>query len=62
MALTAKLEGNNIAFETLVKKIDAGNLNRKQRFLLQQNKRTLQLLLKTKQSLKQLGLRLSAFR
>ena len=62
MALTAKLEGDKTSFEKLVEKINVENLNRKQRFLLQQRKETLRLLLKTKQSLQQLGLKLSVFR
>ncbi len=62
LCMLAKIEGDKISFKRFYNAIDLKNLNRKQRFLLQQNKGTLQLLLKTKQSLKQLGLRLSVFR
>ncbi len=62
LCMLAKIEGDKISFKRFYNAIDLKNLNRKQRLLLQQNKGTLQLLLKTKQSLKQLGLRLSVFR
>ena len=62
LCLLAILDDNQMAFEKFRAKIDLQNLNKKQRFLLKQNKTTLRRLLKTKKSLAKLGLKLSAFK
>jgi len=62
LCLLAKLEGNKEAFHNNFTKIDAHNLSKKQLFLLKQNKKTLQYLLKVKESLQGLGIRLTVFK
>ncbi len=62
LCLLAKLEGNDDAFKENFKKIDLKNLSKKQIFLLKQNATTLKFLFKTKESLQNLGIRLSVFK
>jgi len=62
LCLIAKLEGNKTGFERNYKKIDLANLNKKQRFLLAQSPKNLKQLLKLKNSIAQLGIKLSAFK
>lgn len=62
LCLLAKMEGNTKAFQENLNKINKDFLNKKQRFLLKQNKYTLALLFKTKKSLANLGIRLSSFK
>ena len=62
LCLIAKLEGNKTGFERNYEKIDLGNLNKKQRFLLAQSPKNLKQLLKLKNSIAQLGIKLSVFK
>jgi len=62
LCIIAKLEGNKEGFEALNKKIDPENLNKKQRFLLRQSQKNLKQLLKLKNSIAQLGIKLSSFK
>jgi len=62
LCLIAKLEGNKEGFKRNYVKIDLANLNKKQRFLLVQSPKNLKQLLKLKNSIAQLGIRLSAFK
>jgi len=62
LCLIAKLEGNKTGFERNYKKIDLANLNKKQRFLLVQSPKNLKQLLKLKNSIAQLGIKLSVFK
>lgn len=62
LCLIAKLDGNKTGFERNYKKIDLANLNKKQRFLLAQSPKNLKQLLKLKNSIAQLGIKLSAFK
>jgi len=62
LCLIAKLEGNKAGFEGNYKKIDLANLNKKQRFLLAQSPKNLKQLMKLKNSIAQLGIKLSAFK
>jgi glycosyltransferase involved in cell wall biosynthesis len=62
LCLIAKLEGNKVGFERNYEKIDLANLNKKQRFLLAQSPKNLKQLLKLKNSIAQLGIKLSAFK
>ena len=62
LCIIAKLEGNKEGFEALHKKIDPENLNKKQRFLLRQSQKNLKQLLKLKNSIAQLGIKLSSFK
>jgi glycosyltransferase involved in cell wall biosynthesis len=62
LCLIAKLEGNKAGFEHNYEKIDLANLNKKQRFLLALSPKNLKQLLKLKNSIAQLGIKLSAFK
>ncbi|MEL6811479.1 MAG: glycosyltransferase family A protein [Bacteroidota bacterium] len=62
LCLIAKLEGNSEGFEKNYQKIDLSNLNKKQRFLLRQSRKNLKQLLRLKDSIAQLGIKLSAFK
>ena len=62
LCIFAKIEGNKEVFQKNQKKIDRENLNKKQRILLKQNKSVLKYLLKTKNNLEKLGLRLGTFK
>lgn len=62
LCIIAKLEGNKVGFESLYRKIDPANLNKKQRFLLRQSQKNLKQLLKLKNSISQLGIKLSSFK
>ncbi|MGB3343040.1 MAG: glycosyltransferase family 2 protein [Aequorivita sp.] len=62
LCILAKMEGNKEAFQKNLQKIDLENLSNKQRFLLKQNKTILKYLLKTKNGLEKLGLRLGTFK
>lgn len=62
IAIQYKLAGNEANAKTYIDKIDEGNLNAKQRFLLQMNTTTLKRFLKIKNSLRKNGIELSAFR
>ena len=62
LCIIAKLEGNKEGFNRHYEKIDPAHLNKKQRFLLRQSQKNLKQLLKLKNSISQLGLRLSAFK
>jgi len=62
LCLIAKLEGNKDGFERNYEKIDLTNLNKKQRFLLIQSPKNLKQLLKLKNSIAQLGIKLSVFK
>jgi len=62
LCLIAKLEGNKDGFKRNYEKIDPTNLNKKQRFLLAQSPKNLKQLLKLKNSIAQLGIKLSAFK
>lgn len=62
LCIFAKIEGNKEVFQKNLKKIDRENLNKKQRILLKQNKSVLKYLLKTKNNLEKLGLRLGTFK
>ena len=62
LCILAKMEGNEDAFNKNFHKINRKNLSKKQRFLLQQNKTILKYMLKTKNGLEKLGLRLGTFK
>lgn len=62
LCISAKLEDDKEAFQKNLKKINYENLSKKQRFLLKQNKSVLKYLLRTKNNLERLGLRLSSFK
>lgn len=62
LCILAKLEGNQEGFKRNYEKIEPGNLNKKQRFLLRQSQKNLKQLLKLKNSIAQLGIRLSSFK
>ena len=62
LCILAKIEGNGNAFNKNFQKINQENLSKKQQFLLKQNKTTLKYLLKTKDNLEKLGLRLGTFK
>jgi len=62
LCIIAKLEGNKEGFKQLYKKIDPIHLNKKQRFLLRQSQKNLKQLLKLKNSISQLGIKLSSFK
>ncbi len=61
LCIIAKLEGNQIGFQKNYEKIDLQMLNKKQRFLLRQSQKNLRQLLKLKNSIAQLGIKLSSF-
>jgi glycosyltransferase involved in cell wall biosynthesis len=62
LCIIAKLEGNKTGFKQNYEKIDPANLNKKQRFLLRQSQKNLKQLLKLKNSIAQLGIKLSSFK
>ncbi len=62
LCIIAKLEGNKTGFQQNYEKIDPANLNKKQRFLLRQSQKNLKQLLKLKNSIAQLGIKLSSFK
>ena len=62
LCIIAKLEGNKEGFTRHYEKIDPANLNKKQRFLLRQSQKNLKQLLRLKNSISQLGIKLSAFK
>ncbi|MEM7086147.1 MAG: glycosyltransferase family 2 protein [Bacteroidota bacterium] len=62
LCIIAKLEGNKEGFKQLYHKIDPIHLNKKQRFLLRQSQKNLKQLLKLKNSISQLGIKLSSFK
>lgn len=62
LCLLAILEGNKTAYQENYNAIDLKNLTKRQKFLLGQNASVLRLLVKTKNGLSKMGLRLSAFR
>ena len=62
LCILAKMEGNKEAFQKNLQKINLENLSKKQQFLLKQNKTVLKYLLKTKDNLERLGLRLGTFK
>ncbi len=62
LCLQAILEGDDATYHNLLGKIDTDQLSKRQRFLLKQNKPTLHLLLKTKETLSKWGFQLSAFK
>ncbi|HBL78644.1 MAG TPA: hypothetical protein DDZ79_01185 [Aequorivita sp.] len=62
LCILAKMEGNNAAFQKYYQKINPENLSKKQQFLLRQNKTILKYMLKTKNGLEKLGLRLGTFK
>jgi len=62
LCIIAKLDGNKEGFEQLYQKIDPIHLNKKQRFLLGQSQKNLRQLLKLKNSIAQLGIKLSSFK
>ncbi|AFL81521.1 glycosyl transferase [Aequorivita sublithincola DSM 14238] len=62
LCILAKVEGNKDAFQKNYKKISPRNISKKQRFLLQQNKTVLKYMLRTKNGLEKLGLRLGTFK
>lgn len=62
LCILVKMEGNYEAFQKNFQKIDQENLSKKQQFLLRQNKTVLKYLLKTKNGLEKLGLRLGTFK
>ena len=62
LCILAKMEGNKAAFQKYYQKINPENLSKKQRFLLRQNKTILKYMLKTKNGLEKLGLRLGTFK
>ncbi len=62
LCIIAKLEGNSKAFQQNLDKIDFKNLSKRQQFLLRQNKIVLKNMLKTKNYLEKLGLRLGTFK
>jgi len=62
LCIIAKLEGNKSGFQKNYEKIDLAILNKKQRFLLRQSRKNLRQLLKLKNSIAQLGIKLSSFK
>src|SRR5690554_849278 len=62
LCIVARIEGDKIAFQKNLQKIDLKNLSNKQRFLLKQNKTIIKYLSKTKNGLEKLGLRLGTFK
>lgn len=62
LCILAKLDGDREGFQKLYEKIDLNNLNKKQRFLLNQNRLMLRSFLKIKENVEKLGLRWSAFK
>lgn len=62
LCVMAKIEGNENVFNKIFKKINPANLSKKQQFILKQNKTTLKYLLKTKESLEKLGIKLGTFK
>lgn len=62
LCILAKMEGDEEAFQKNFRKIDQSNLGKKQQFLLKQNKTILKYMLKTKNGLEKLGLRLGTFK
>jgi glycosyltransferase involved in cell wall biosynthesis len=62
LCIIAKLEGNQSGFQKNYEKIDLQLLNKKQRFLLRQSRKNLRQLLKLKNSIAQLGIKLSSFK
>lgn len=62
LCILAKMEGNKAAFQKYYQKINPENLSKKQQFLLRQNKTILKYMLKTKNGLEKLGLRLGTFK
>lgn len=62
LSLLAKLEGDIKIFQKFYQKINQENLSKKQKFILKQNKTTLKYLLKTKESLEKLGIKLGTFK
>lgn len=62
LCILAKMEGNKAAFQKYYHKINPENLSKKQQFLLRQNKTILKYMLKTKNGLEKLGLRLGTFK
>lgn len=62
LCIIAKLEGNQSGFQKNYEKIDLQMLNKKQRFLLRQSQKNLRQLLKLKNSIAQLGIKLSSFK
>lgn len=62
LCILAKTQGNKIAFEKNLQKINQENLSKKQIFLLRQNKTILKYLLKVKGNLERMGLRLQTFK
>jgi glycosyltransferase involved in cell wall biosynthesis len=61
-ALQHKLAGDSLSFIKYYSKIDFKNLNKKQHFLLEQNKYILKLLMKFKNFFEKKGIRLSSFK
>ena len=62
LCIVAKMQGEKDTFQKNFQKINQENLTKKQQFLLKQNKTTLKYLLKTKDNLEKLGLRLGTFK
>lgn len=62
LCILAKMEGDKEAFKKISKKINSENLSKKQQFLLRQNKTILKYMMKTKNGLEKLGLRLGTFK
>lgn len=62
LCILAKIEGNKSVFDELYEKINQDNLSKKQQFLLKQNRITLKYLLKTKNGLEKLGIKLGTFK
>ncbi|MEM7187039.1 MAG: glycosyltransferase family A protein [Bacteroidota bacterium] len=62
LCIIAKLEGNQEGFKKIYEKLDREMLNKKQRFLLRQSRKNLKQFLKLKNSLAQLGIKLSSFK
>jgi glycosyltransferase involved in cell wall biosynthesis len=60
--ILAKLSGDDENYKKFFRKIDLRNLNKKQVFLLRQNRKSLRLLLKFKDVMSDFGVRLSAFK
>ncbi|WP_310990979.1 glycosyltransferase family 2 protein [Aequorivita marina] len=62
LCIVAKMEGNKAVFQQNYQKINLENLTKKQQFLLKQNKITLKYLLKTKEGLEKVGIKLGTFK
>ncbi|RKE98106.1 glycosyltransferase family 2 protein [Ichthyenterobacterium magnum] len=62
LAIQSKLWNDKKSFKALTSKIELSNLNKKQRFLLKQNKNTLLMFIKIKENLSKLGIQLSTYK